>query len=61
MSVFSTLSNLAAELRLAREEARTRRIVDSLPIEIQKDIGWPDTFTKRIVARSHGEAWPKQR
>ena len=49
MSVFSALSNLTAELRLAREEARTRRIVNSLPIEIQKDIGWPDMFEGRHV------------
>jgi hypothetical protein len=51
MSVYSTLSQLAAEWRIAREEARTRRIVSSLPLEIQKDIGWPDTHTIRTAAR----------
>ena len=59
MSVFSALSNLTAELRLAREEARTRRIVNSLPIEIQKDIGWPDSYTEGPVAHSHREARSK--
>jgi hypothetical protein len=59
MSVFSALSNLTAELRLAREEARTRRIVNSLPIEIQKDIGWPDTYTEGTVAHSHRETRSK--
>ncbi len=29
MSIYSALSHLAAEWRTAREEARTRRIVDS--------------------------------
>ena len=61
MSVFSALSNLAAELRLAREEARTRRIVNSLPMEIQKDIGWPQTYTHETVAPSRRKAWSKQR
>ena len=52
MSVYSALSTLAAEWRSAREEARTRRIVNSLPAEIQKDIGWPDTQAIRRAARN---------
>ncbi len=51
MSVYSALSHLAAEWRTAREEARTRRIINSLPAEIQKDIGWPDTHSIRVAAR----------
>jgi hypothetical protein len=51
MSVYSALSHLAAEWRSAREEARTRRIIGSLPEEIQKDIGWPDSHTIRATAR----------
>ena len=43
MSAYSALSHLAAEWRTAREEARTRRAIELLPKEIQKDIGWPDT------------------
>ena len=41
MSVYTALHTLASEWRAHREEARTRRIVASLPVEIQKDIGWP--------------------
>ncbi len=52
MSVYSALSHLAAEWRSAREEARTRRIVNSLPAEIQKDIGWPDAQSNRGTNRS---------
>jgi hypothetical protein len=51
MSVYSVLSHLAAEWREAREQARTRRIIDSLPAEVQKDIGWPDTHAIREAAR----------
>jgi hypothetical protein len=51
MSVYSTLRHLAAEWRTAREEAHTRRVIDSLPAEIQKDIGWPDSHTIRLAAR----------
>ncbi|GLS28515.1 hypothetical protein SAMN04488498_10154 [Mesorhizobium albiziae] len=52
MSVYSTLSTIAAEWRSARDEARTRRIVGSLPIEIQKDIGWPDSNEGRQFTRN---------
>ena len=52
MSVYSALSTIAAEWRSAREEARTRRIVGSLPIEIQKDIGWRDSPPSRQAVRS---------
>ena len=56
MSVYSALSHLAAEWRTAREEARTRRIIDSLPVEIQKDIGWPDSHAIRLANRRRGRA-----
>ncbi|MCV3240921.1 hypothetical protein [Mesorhizobium sp. ZC-5] len=55
MSVYSALSTIAAEWRSAREEARTRRIVGSLPIEIQKDIGWRDSPSTRQAS-----IWSKQ-
>jgi hypothetical protein len=56
MSVYSALSHLAAEWRSAREEARTRRIIESLPADVQKDIGWPDSQTIRHAARRRGGA-----
>ena len=56
MSVYSALSHLAAEWRTAREEARTRRAIESLPKEIQKDIGWPDSHSIRLAARRRGRA-----
>ena len=51
MSLYSALTHLAAEWRTAREEAHTRRTIESLPEEIRKDIGWPDSHTIRLAAR----------
>jgi hypothetical protein len=59
MSVYSALSHIAAEWRSARDEARTRRIVNSLPLEIQKDIGWPDSHATRQSARTR--TWSEYR
>jgi hypothetical protein len=49
MSVMSALSHLATEYRAARSRYLTERQVRSLPIEIQKDIGWPDAQVSRPV------------
>jgi hypothetical protein len=43
MSLISTLRHFANDWQVARAEIRTRRIIASLPMEVQKDIGWPDT------------------
>ena len=51
MSIYSALSHYAAEWRAARNEARTYRVIGSLPREVQKDIGWPDAFEH--PTRSH--------
>lgn len=42
MSIYTALSHFTEEWRAARREARTYRIIGSLPLEVQKDIGWPD-------------------
>lgn len=42
MSWFSFFKLSGEERRIARENARTYRLVRSLPEEVQKDIGWPD-------------------
>lgn len=42
MSIYSALTHFAEEWRAARAEARTYRVIGSLPLEVQKDIGWPD-------------------
>lgn len=43
MSVLSSIGRLAAEYSAARKRYHTERVILSLPIELQKDIGWPQT------------------
>jgi hypothetical protein len=35
------------KIRTLRDEARTTRLIASLPRSIQKDIGWPDGYPSR--------------
>ena len=46
MSIISAIGHLAAEYTAARSRYLTERQVRALPQEIQKDIGWPDTFDR---------------
>jgi hypothetical protein len=46
MSILSSIGRIAAEFKAARARHQTERTVRSLPIELQKDIGWPDAFEK---------------
>jgi hypothetical protein len=50
MSILSTISRLAHEYSEARARYLTERSIGSLPVELQKDIGWPDAYESR---RSH--------
>ncbi len=51
MTLYSTLARVAADWRDARSEARTRRVIASLPAEIRKDIGWPDALNVDLRQR----------
>lgn len=44
MSVLSTITRYAADYRARRRRMRTYMHLTSLPLEIQKDIGWIDAF-----------------
>lgn len=44
MTIYSTLARVAADWRHARSAARTRRVIAALPVDIRKDIGWPDAL-----------------
>ena len=44
MSILSTIGRLAAEYSQARARYLTERSIHALPIELQKDIGWPDAY-----------------
>jgi hypothetical protein len=47
MSILSTISRLAHEYSEARSRYLTERSISALPIELQKDIGWPDAQESR--------------
>ncbi|MGD9916133.1 MAG: hypothetical protein AB7S80_18810 [Rhizobiaceae bacterium] len=40
MSMFDNIARFAASQRRARAERRTARIIEQLPQDVQKDIGW---------------------
>ena len=42
MSILSSISRIATEYSAARARYQTERAIRSLPIELQKDIGWPE-------------------
>jgi len=42
MSILSSLGRLAAEISEHRARNRTERAIGALPVELRKDIGWPD-------------------
>jgi hypothetical protein len=54
MSILSTIGRLAAEYSEARARYLTERSIHSLPIELQKDIGWPDAYENRNTRRFLG-------
>ena len=39
-----TFRQYAGKLKTMRNEARTVRLLDSLPADLRKDIGWPDRY-----------------
>ena len=41
MSIMSSIGRYGAAIRRARRDAKSVRDLNSLPSEIQKDIGWP--------------------
>ena len=61
MSVISALSHLANEYRAARSRYLTERQVRSLPLEIQKDIGWPDIRESSSSKRTLPAFWTEGR
>ncbi|MFC3323856.1 hypothetical protein [Mesorhizobium cantuariense] len=41
MSMLESLSRYGAAIRNAHDRNKARRLLNSLPPELQKDIGWP--------------------
>ena len=42
MSILSSIGRIATEFKSARVRHQTERTIRSLPLELQKDIGWPE-------------------
>lgn len=47
MSILSSIGRIATQYSAARTRARTQRVLRSLPIELRKDIGWPETVDEQ--------------
>ncbi|WP_395451007.1 hypothetical protein ACHMW7_15175 [Aminobacter sp. UC22_36] len=55
MSILSSIGRIANEFSAARARFHTARSIGSLPLELQKDIGWPEAFdSKTGYRRGHG-------
>lgn len=57
MSLLNALTHAAAGWQIARNQARTFRIIRSLPQEVQKDIGWPDAYESRARDYHGAGSW----
>ncbi|MEJ6784514.1 hypothetical protein [Aminobacter sp. Piv2-1] len=51
MTILSTIGRLATEFNAARARYLTERSIRSLPLELQKDIGWPEAADFRTGYR----------
>jgi hypothetical protein len=50
-SLLRTIGRYAGKIRTLRNDIRTRRLLNSLPAQTRRDIGWPDQFTDHNVGR----------
>ncbi|SDA44746.1 hypothetical protein SAMN02927914_00619 [Mesorhizobium qingshengii] len=57
MSILSSLGRIATEFSAARARYQTERAIRSLPIELQKDIGWPETSDSKTGIRNGIGSW----
>lgn len=57
MSMFETLGRCGAAIKKAHDRNKARRTLNSLPPEIQKDIGWPVSPRSSERASLTGAIW----
>ncbi|MBZ9798074.1 hypothetical protein [Mesorhizobium sp. ES1-4] len=57
MSILSSLGRIATEFNAARARYQTERAIRSLPIELQKDIGWPEAADTKSGIRNGVGSW----
>jgi hypothetical protein len=56
-SFLSTIGRIATEYSAARARYQTERAIHALPIELQKDIGWPEAADFRRTADHGAGSW----
>ena len=61
MSMFESLGRYGAAIKKAHDRNKARRILNSLPPEIQKDIGWPVSPRSSERASLTGAIWSAAR
>lgn len=57
MSIFSTLERFISDYSASRARYLTERAIGGLPIELQKDIGWPGASETRMPHRPSVGHW----
>ncbi len=57
MSILSSIGRIATEFSAARARYRTERAIRALPVELQKDIGWPEAADTKISHRNGVGSW----
>ncbi|TIT55774.1 MAG: hypothetical protein E5W64_05560 [Mesorhizobium sp.] len=55
--MLSSLGRIATEFNAARARYQTERAIRSLPIELQKDIGWPEASDAKTGIRNGVGSW----
>ena len=50
-ALFRAVGRYTASFRAMCDEIRTERVLNSLPANIRKDIGWPDSYAVRRATR----------
>ncbi|MCT7375244.1 hypothetical protein N5A92_09385 [Chelativorans sp. EGI FJ00035] len=60
MSVQTAVSNYLRRRIALWERQRTDRFISNLPLEIQKDIGWPGGETRRAPLRTKDSLWERR-
>lgn len=57
MSILSSIGRIASEFSAARARYQTERAIHALPIELQKDIGWPEAADTKSAAHRGVGSW----
>ncbi len=57
MSIIAAIGRIATEFTAARTRYQTERSIRSLPIELQKDIGWPEAIDAETGYRHGVGSW----